>query len=90
MTILLPLYRIMSTVGAPAINWYLERRLARGQEDRLRFDERKGIGHIPRPAGPLIWIHGASVGESLTILPLINRLLEICPGRIPTHAWAAI
>ena len=80
MTILLPLYRIMSTVGAPAINWYLERRLSHGQEDRLRFDERKGISHIPRPAGPLIWIHGASVGESLTILPLINRLLEICPG----------
>ena len=35
-TILLPLYRIMSTVGAPAINWYLERRLARGQRGGVR------------------------------------------------------
>ena len=80
MTILLPLYRVMSTVSGPAINWYLQQRLARGKEDRLRFDERKGIGHISRPAGPLIWIHGASVGESLTILPLINKILENRPG----------
>lgn len=80
MTILLPLYRVMSTVSGPAINWYLQQRLARGKEDRLRFDERKGIGHISRPAGPLIWIHGASVGESLTVLPLINKILESRPG----------
>ncbi len=80
MTILLPLYRTISTASAPVISWYLRRRLAHGKEDRQRFNERKGISQTPRPSGPLIWIHGASIGESLTVLPLIDRLLETFPS----------
>ena len=80
MTFLLPLYRTISTVGAPAINWYFQRRIKNGKEDRLRFDERKGFTGIPRPTGLLIWIHGASVGESITVLPLIEKLRQEYPG----------
>ena len=36
--------------------------------------ERLGQASIARPEGQLIWIHGASVGESLAALPLIERL----------------
>ena len=79
MTMLLTFYRTISAVGGPAITWYLKRRLNSGKEDRLRFDERKGISHIPRPKGPLIWVHCASVGESVAVLPLIEILLGQYP-----------
>jgi len=79
MSVLLPLYRTATVLGAPAISWYLHRRLARGKEDGERFHERKGEARRPRPTGPLIWVHGASVGESLTMLPLIERLLQAGP-----------
>ena len=36
--------------------------------------ERYGETRTPRPRGPLIWIHGASVGEILAVIPLIERI----------------
>lgn len=61
-------------IGAPLIAYYLARRQARGKEDLERFSERLGHAAGPRPDGPLIWLHAASVGESLSLLPLIGRL----------------
>jgi len=57
----------------------LSERLAQGKEDAARLDERRGIAARPRPTGPLIWFHAASVGESLALLELIRRLLEEQP-----------
>lgn len=57
----------------------LTQRAGAGREDPARLDERRGIASRPRPQGPLIWFHAASVGESLALLELIRLLLEERP-----------
>ncbi|MGF1623810.1 MAG: 3-deoxy-D-manno-octulosonic acid transferase [Alphaproteobacteria bacterium] len=69
------LYRLGTTLGGPLISLYLGRRERRGREEAARRGERRGRAGLPRPSGRLIWIHAASVGESLSVLPLIDRLL---------------
>ncbi len=78
----LTLYRLATTALSPAVPVLLRRRLTRGKEDRERSDERLGIASLPRPEGLLIWIHGASVGESVAALPLIEALLAALPCHI--------
>ncbi|MBX3446267.1 MAG: 3-deoxy-D-manno-octulosonic acid transferase [Parvibaculaceae bacterium] len=71
----LPAYRLMTRVLAPVVPALLTRRELRGKEDPMRRGERFGIASAPRPEGTLIWIHAASVGESLSVLPLIDSLI---------------
>lgn len=60
----------LGPLAGPLLRW----RLARGKEDAARLGERLGHAAVPRPAGRLIWLHGASVGEAMSMLPLIARL----------------
>jgi 3-deoxy-D-manno-octulosonic-acid transferase len=70
----LRLYRRLSTVAVPLAPALIKRRLKQGKEDPARVGERRGMSADVRPAGPLIWIHGASVGEVLAAAALIERL----------------
>ena len=70
----LGLYRALSNVLSPAVPYWLDLRVKRGKEDPARLNERLGSTDRQRPDGPLVWIHGASVGESLSALPIIDRL----------------
>ena len=53
---------------------FLKYRLIKGKEDKNRIFERKGISNFERPQGKLIWFNAASVGESLSILNLVEEL----------------
>jgi 3-deoxy-D-manno-octulosonic-acid transferase len=68
-------YRLATQLGAPLAGFLLSRRVKRGKEDAARLSERRGESKIPRPDGPLVWIHGASVGEVAAIVPLIERIV---------------
>jgi 3-deoxy-D-manno-octulosonic-acid transferase len=57
-------------VAAPLLAW----RLKRGKENAARLAERYGKASLPRTSGPLIWLHGASVGEMLAVIPLIEHI----------------
>jgi 3-deoxy-D-manno-octulosonic-acid transferase len=70
----LRLYRTLTRWGTPLVGPFLRWRLKREKEDPLRIEERRGVPSRPRPPGPLIWVHAASVGEILSILSLIERI----------------
>ena len=67
-------YRLLTTLAGPLIRLYLARRLRHGKEDATRFGERLGRAAIARPDGKLAWLHAASVGESLSLLPMIAAI----------------
>jgi len=67
-------YRGLSSAIVPLAPALIRRRLKLGKEDPERIGERRGITRDVRPLGPLVWIHGASVGEVLASAALIERL----------------
>jgi 3-deoxy-D-manno-octulosonic-acid transferase len=69
-------YRAAAILAAPLLHAFLLYRAWRGKEDITRLDERRGLTSAARQAGPLIWVHAASVGETLAVLPLINKLTD--------------
>lgn len=68
------LYHHATALLEPLAPLLIERRLRQGKEDPARREERLGRSTVSRPQGSLLWIHAASVGESLSVLPLAERL----------------
>jgi len=73
---LLRLYRSLTVAAGPLASLYLMQRQRRGKEDPARVGERRGLPSRARPTGRLVWIHAASVGETASMLALVDRLLD--------------
>jgi 3-deoxy-D-manno-octulosonic-acid transferase len=73
----LRVYRSLSSAVVPFAPALIRQRLRLGKEDPERSAERRGLTRDVRPPGPLVWIHGASVGEVLAAAALIQRLRQL-------------
>lgn len=73
-------YAVAASVAAPALRLLLIRRAMRGKEVWRRLAERRGVDRTPRPDGRLLWLHCASVGEAVSILPVLKALLPMVPN----------
>lgn len=76
---LIRVYNAGANLIAPLAYRRVRKKLLSHGIDPKRCPERLGHATQPRPDGPLIWCHAASVGETLSVLPLITHLGEIHP-----------
>mgnify|MGYP001191303601 FL=1 len=67
---------VLTELAAPVLTFTNRRRVRRGKEIEERVRERMGFSSVTRPHGRVIWIHAASVGETLSVVPLIEECLK--------------
>ncbi len=74
MTFSLFAYSIITRLLEPFAGVMLNKRVKSGKERQERLAERFGKTNKSRPSGKLIWMHGASVGETAMLLSIFNKL----------------
>lgn len=70
------IYRFLSIVAFPFVELYLFFRVYKKKEDGRRLRERFGKATKARPVGDVIWVHAVSVGETNSVLNLVDELLK--------------
>jgi len=70
------LYKLLTYLFYPFASTYLRIRKLKNKEDKVRYIEKLSKINIKRNEGFLIWFHVASVGEAMSILPLIENCIE--------------
>ena len=76
MSALLATYGALTRALTPFAPLVLLWRKRLGKEDGARLGERIAFAGRPRGEKPVAWLHGASVGEGLALMPLVERLIE--------------
>ncbi|WP_229680743.1 lipid IV(A) 3-deoxy-D-manno-octulosonic acid transferase [Marinobacterium zhoushanense] len=75
------LYTLVFTLALPLVLARLWWRGRKAPAYRQRVAERLGFTPAPGFSARPVWIHAVSVGETLAIAPLVQRLLETYPQR---------
>ncbi|MBV9783959.1 MAG: 3-deoxy-D-manno-octulosonic acid transferase [Acidisphaera sp.] len=73
------LWAVAATLAAPGLRLLLQLRARRGKEIPERLKERRGIEPGHRLPGALLWLHAASVGETVSVLPVLTELAARSP-----------
>ncbi len=76
MTLGLYLYKTITALMTPFLGVFFRGRVKSGKEAEGRLTERRAVALHARPAGHLIWLHAASVGESQLLLELVRRFVS--------------
>ena len=78
-TLLYHLYCGLTSLVEPLAWRTVRKKLQAADVPEPRQQERLGHASQPRPQGQLIWFHAASVGETLSVVSLIQRLGQRLP-----------
>src|SRR5262249_56817342 len=73
-------YRAGVVMAGPLVGLWLNARARNGKEDPLRLQERYGFSARTRASGLLVWLHGASVGESGVALQVAEAMAARNPA----------